>query len=126
MLSSRFVFSALLLVALGATAGCGSSSEPAAPQSVRIALRLGDLEMDSFVLRRDVEAQLTVVGFDAAGNVVEGLSPAFTSRAPNTVSVSNSGLARGLEPGRTRIIATVASGSLQLRDSMEVFVPEFP
>lgn len=124
MFSPRCLVAAIVFASiLGA---CGSANEPDAPRVARIALRLGNVELDSFILRRDVEAQLSVASFDQTGNAVAGLVPSFISRAPNTVSVSNSGLVRGLEPGRTWIVALVVAGGAELRDSMEIFVPEFP
>lgn len=127
MLCRRYGVPAVLaILALGAFSGCRSASEPATPRAVRIVLGLRGVEVDTFILTRGVEEQLTVAAFDATGNSIPSLRATVVSRAPTIVSVSVTGVVRALDPGTSWIVASLTSGGVDLRDSIEVRVPAFP
>ena len=126
MFSRTYKSVVVMALVVGTAVACGSPNEPRTPAVNRIVLGLSNLDMDYFVLRRGSQEQLTVLAYDRVGSPISGVSPRFISRAPTVVTVSDTGLVHGLNGGRTWVLASVTSRGVELRDSIEIFVPEFP
>ncbi len=97
-----------LALALGAVACSyrGSPSGPATPE-----VRSVSLGPSNPTLAVGQTVQLTATAYDAHGNVVGGLTVAWTSAAPSVARVDSNGLVAGLAAGRAQISASVAGAN---------------
>lgn len=105
--------------------GCDSGTEPRQPAVVRLDLRPIDGVTKSIIFSIGAQQQLRATAYTAANVVVPGVGVAFVSRAPAVVSVDQNGLARGMAPGQTWVVATVASSNGAVSDSVQFTINEF-
>jgi len=85
--------------------GCGGSSTPV-PANVTIT------PLTSSVSIRGQQA-FTAVAKDTGGNVIGGATFTWASSAPDVASINASGVATGVSPGNTTILATSNAGNIK-------------
>ncbi len=112
----RGALALVVWLGMGIAAACGDAGSPATTVA-RVTIRTG---LQSLVAGDSVAMVATV--FDNTNRAVPTVRPTWTTRDPSIATISASGVARGLRPGTTLVVASVATAAGARADSVSLVI----